>query len=450
MSTPRSKSHFVPHEVAESHQSAQPYGPVVLARLRPLFLAMLFLLFALMIGMSVLVFLRPGSLDFILSSPDSSDHLTNSLAVAPWSSSLPAGYQILDGTLYRQAELGYEMMMQVDVATVVFLETSDPGVVYSKDRYRVYRNEKVIEGADVSTFMLYEDQQQPNHHSAHISYDNRQVYFDTDTLSGANPTTFTAKGDYFSDDDQLWYAQVELVDADAASFTPLSLGYAKDATNVYYGTTRIPGADATTIVVLGGKEYDDISAQYGVYAKDAIRVYIGTEVLAGADAGTFVHLRHHYAKDAARVYYDGQPILGADTDTFEVLGADSYNEIYARDEFAVYERDQILVGVDPATFEIVGACEVSLQTEVPDVQYIKDATSVWCGTSKLPQVRPHKFSIMGRVLVVEQNDLGPTRGYVLARDDVHVYCGPQHIEGAKPLKFSEDELQICGEDLLSE
>jgi hypothetical protein len=138
--------------------------------------------------------------------------------------------------------------------------------------------------------------------------------------------------------------------ADSNGFQVVQSVYAKDAKQVYYGSSVLSGADAATFQGLG-----DAS---GEFTKDARRVYRRGEPVEGWDAATIQLLDFSYAKDRKHAYFrlesSNAPLIlaGADARTFEVIGPSSKGFGYAKDAKQVYYGAEAIPGADPATFVV--------------------------------------------------------------------------------------------------
>ena len=224
----------------------------------------------------------------------------------------------------------------------------------ARDAEHVYSWGAMIEGADPDTFQRTE--------LAHVGRDKKDFFYfgkalhvrdvasfrilqDADACSRQRERCIWArdKFDYYVD------AQAKPI-AHSESFQVIQSVYAKDNKNVYFGSSVLKGADATTFQGLGGES--------GEFTKDARRVYFHGEVLEGCDAGTFQLLGYRYAKDQRNAFFlyesASAPLVlpGSDARTFQVIGPSSGGFGYAKDARQVYYAANVVVGADPATFVV--------------------------------------------------------------------------------------------------
>ena len=149
---------------------------------------------------------------------------------------------------------------------------------YATDGFGVYRNDKLIPGADANTFKVISNA------DSDYALDAHNVYYGGEVLSGANPATFGVLGgsSYFKDDHSVYYQGVA-IPADSASFKPITTDCVCDL-----------GVDKNT-------------------------VYYGGVSIVGSDPATFGELSNGYFSDANAVYFNGQKVVGADVSSFVVL-----------------------------------------------------------------------------------------------------------------------------------
>lgn len=182
--------------------------------------------------------------------------------------------------------------------------TEDPDAMYGA--YAIAK----IEGADVATFALVEDEKGQSY-NAEYARDKNHVYYGTISISNADPASFVS---FYTD-----YTN--------GGFSSL----AKDAHHVYFGGALVTEADPGSFRILG--ETDD----HGAYAVDKTHVFITVTVevpdtytytsqikmIPHADPVTFVWLDGNYTKDKNQVYYDVRDhtrvVAGADPGSFSVI-----------------------------------------------------------------------------------------------------------------------------------
>ncbi|MBV7483429.1 DKNYY domain-containing protein [Bordetella sp. BOR01] len=186
----------------------------------------------------------------------------------------------------------------------------------------------------------------PDMRACYYSHDGKQVYFAGEPLTrrngqplGADPASFRWLGGRWLCDDLHVYGQGQVGEgnakrfwyivegADRASFTPLNLGYAKDALRAYYitnKTLRTKSPAAFEIVPEVRLNFRDASldplVDTSAFARDAEYVYFYGVRLRGADPAGFRVVGDGYSTDGQGVWYheDKLRIEGADAATFRV------------------------------------------------------------------------------------------------------------------------------------
>lgn len=209
------------------------------------------------------------------------------------------------------------------------------------------KNEKVVDGADVASFVPYDNG---------YGVDKNSVYYIGKKIDGADPTSFKALPQHIAGDTS-------------------DSGYGADKNTVYYDGEKIAGADASSFKVLPSLHMGDIN-EYGV---DKNNVYYFGEKVEGVDVASFVYLGGVFAKDKSNVYvYDSRngivKIDDAQTDSFKLLTFQGTGEIeklvtdgvvkewassYGADAFNVYYKhpfDDVIVvsAADQFSFKVTG------------------------------------------------------------------------------------------------
>ncbi len=265
------------------------------------------------------------------------------------------GFTILQQQGYaKNAESVFHGSRKLDGADATTFELLDQSSGLAKDAKRVYLSGAVIAGADPATFALTGVE--------YLGRDNKDYYLGTAPLHVRDMSTFkTVKDNTFCSQDRdhcIWawnkfdyYVGTQATPmADSNTFQVIQSSYAKDAKQVYFGSTVLAGADVASFQGIGGES--------GEFAKDAKHVYWNGEVVEGSDAKTFQLLKYRYAKDSKQAYFcyaSGSPPLilaGSDAKTFEVIGPSTQGFGYAKDAKYVYQGANVITGADPATFVV--------------------------------------------------------------------------------------------------
>ncbi|MVM33097.1 hypothetical protein GO755_23855 [Spirosoma sp. HMF4905] len=192
----------------------------------------------------------------------------------------PATFEYLSGAYSRDKNNGYSRNVLIstdgphfkvipnvnDTPTNVTAE----GAPYVRDRYKVYKDTFIIEGADPASFVFV-----PMFNGNYLTHDNRRVYFQDKPIEGADGGTFRKVSDFnFCDKHSAWglvlgqythWAPVEKVDV--ATFSGAGQYYSKDKQRVYFSDHTVKGADPATFketTYLQAKDkYRTYSSGYG-------------------------------------------------------------------------------------------------------------------------------------------------------------------------------------------
>lgn len=354
---------------------------------------------------------------------------------------------------------------------------------YSKDKNHVYWDDNIIEGADPTTFIVYEGEKKYSKNA--ISFDSRtpggeylaedknyrymreikvetkdggdlknlnqfysvdgkNVYYQAKKIEEADLISFQAlNGKYAKDKNYVYMEGKKNTTADTNSFQVLSEAYAKDKKYVYREYIVVEGADPNTFVVF--------NSPWNRYAKDKNRVYCDGKdnFYKGADPVSFEHLMYIYSKDKNKVYYNcNNTIEGADPQSFKAL-----TEEFATDKNYAYYNDGIIAGADSNTFEVVDK----------EYKVTKDKNNVYIYGKAYPDIDADTFKYLGFNYCLDQNNVyeegrkiegSDTNSfkvldYGYTKDKNHVFCRQtgvceQIIKDADPSTFillTEEELK---------
>ncbi len=132
---------------------------------------------------------------------------------------------------------------------------------FAKNKNKVFRNAKELQGADPASFELLEERNEVKY-----SKDKNHVYYINQIIAGADPASFEIiSREYTKDKNHVYYLADQLEDADPASFEVVSKIYGKDKNNVYLEQYKVRGADPETFEVTKKERV----------AKDANAYYLG-------------------------------------------------------------------------------------------------------------------------------------------------------------------------------
>jgi hypothetical protein len=144
--------------------------------------------------------------------------------------------------------------------------------------------------------------------------------------------------------DEVFFRNVKVTGADAATFRWIGDGYGKDKDHAYFAWDTVNGADTASFKVLG----DSV-------AKDSKSVYSQAEHCESCDAQSFRSEAEQWYTDKNAAYFGQglQRIPGIDQQSFKV-----FNATYAKDRQTVLAQAYKVVGADPETFKLQ-SCEGS-------------------------------------------------------------------------------------------
>ncbi len=213
--------------------------------------------------------------------------------------------------------------------------------LYIKDEYNVYFREftdefasdiKVVEGADVSEFVIIDTKSYPSRYGK----DDNNLYYRGEIVTDEDKVAnFLSK--YGPDAEPFNMPD----NADPETFEFLGFQYSKDKDNVYHHN-RIISNNTEEAEYLGGN-----------YVSDGKNIFIRGYATNNFDFQSFEHLKYEFAKDKNGVYRNAIVIDGADPETIEVI-----NKWYLKDDknyyFVEYNDDNFsFQDIDYNSFVIV-------------------------------------------------------------------------------------------------
>ena len=326
----------------------------------------------------------------------------------------------------------------------IILEGSDPDTFevlkdgYAKDKNFVYRQIVKINNANPDTFRLI------TCFNSNCYYkDKNFVYYNGEKIENADPGTFEILDtEYFAKDKNSAYLGRRIIDKDVDSKTFKVLGcnftadcYSGDAKNVYYGPTKINGADPASFKILTKNNTREIY----YYAKDKKNLYNFGEIeKIDADIDTIEIIDRFYKKDKNYVYYENKKMEQSDSKTFVVLNRgfskdknnvyyygkklliNSKNAVfsdrdYVRDEKYIYYGSQMLENVDIASFVLL------------EEKYSRDKNNIYYAGRKLNNPDLATFE------VIKKDESGNNGEY--AKDKNSVYYNEKRLSGSDPKTF---------------
>ncbi|MES2773318.1 MAG: DKNYY domain-containing protein [Bacteroidota bacterium] len=139
------------------------------------------------------------------------------------------------------------------------------GVMYARDRQKVYSGDRVLDSADAATFAFL-----PMFNGNYLTYDRTNVYIHDRPLQGADGASFKRETEFhFKDKNAIWVLSlgretkwIKMTDADLATFTGLKRFYAKDKSHVYYEDGIVEGADIASFEETENHQAKDKNGSY--------------------------------------------------------------------------------------------------------------------------------------------------------------------------------------------
>lgn len=404
-------------------------------------------------------------------------------------------FEIVDEDYARDKDFYYFHASRIPVLDYQSFHVVIPGSYYAKDRIGYYYANSQFIPVDPQNFVVLG----PN-----IAKDSRYIYdsgFASDNILIKNNVTDIANfrhlgGGYYTDSAHIYFNETKsnglvsgfyTLNADLASFHVIADGFAEDANKyfmratfngqktgplkifnsnyfsigdkVYFRSSPVTNADASTFIVHGEYNGYDSTAVYSSntrYVTDTSNIQeyefngftVGNIYISGGsygfviDPATFVYLGGNFYKDASNVYYAGINVTansGADPSTFKYLGytingylfstysfvskddtkvfygptlksymdSASYqllSHFFAKDSKAVYyaESGSVVTSADPGTFEAVKG------------NFGKDAVNGYYKTNSFTLTDPSSFQVLNTDY---------------AKDSTQVYYGISPVAG---------------------
>lgn len=239
-------------------------------------------------------------------------------------------------------------------------------VFYNSSRLNHLETDRiqVVEGADVSSFRLFDPN---NDHPNHMGYakDAEHVYYLGKQIKEADLQTFKiAQGGYAHDDHFVYHLGIKVDGSSGSTFKEIDYMYSCDENQVYFYGQIIPNMKGKTFALIG---------QSGL-GSDGRYVCYGATILENADPDTFVNLGCGYEKDANQVYFRGYIMPEFDPQTFETIEWG-----YVKDKNGVYCDNGLIPGANPAKFVTLGK------------KYGKDEEHVYYLRTRLDDCLPASF-----------------------------------------------------------
>ncbi|MDP8202856.1 MAG: DKNYY domain-containing protein [Candidatus Tenebribacter burtonii] len=192
---------------------------------------------------------------------------------------------------------------------------------YAIDKFRVYYGSEVISNADPSTFKLL---------SLLYSKDENHVFYKGKSIPDADPATFKLISVYLARDKKHIYFDAEIISDNPTTFRIINETYAADIENVWFGYNFLVKPTLHVLLVEYPSDFEVISE---FYSKDSENIYFRDSKIESVNVKHFQLLGGFWSKDDQHIFLFDKVCEEADYKTFEVV-ADG-----ARDKNRVYDKN---------------------------------------------------------------------------------------------------------------
>ncbi|MBC7450357.1 MAG: DKNYY domain-containing protein [Cytophagales bacterium] len=207
------------------------------------------------------------------------------------------------------------------------------------------------------------------------------------TLDGIDiQTVEILSRNHLKDKSQVYFKSSKIKNADASSFRMLCSNndyFARDKNMIYYENNSFENLDIHSVTFLGDTCGSVLKDKHHVYSirMEAIKNGIISPI-KNADPETYQVLTDLYGKDNIIVYYKGLPIADADANTFTLIG-----EYYAKDIHTIYYQGLQVRSVDAITFQLIDGGG-----------YTKDRNNVYYGLDAVMDKDQQVLYYVGKVV----------------------------------------------------
>ena len=244
-------------------------------------------------------------------------YLTKKQTISTAENALPASFVSIGNGYAKDSVHGFRAYIAFNVKDIATLKSINS--VFVKDDVQAYFNLKPVAGSDGKSFEVIDNSYAKD--TAHIYYYAQPG----EVKSGiyvlpCNRSAFKVLDyPYSKDDVTVFYENIKMNGAHAATFTVLQNGFSKDKNAVYFEAQKIAGADASSFMVF--KE-NELYTENFYYAKDNTSIFWENKKLADANIANFKVLGMGYGSDGKHVFYKTNIIKNADPDSFKVYPHD--------------------------------------------------------------------------------------------------------------------------------
>ncbi|MCX6799851.1 MAG: DKNYY domain-containing protein, partial [Candidatus Falkowbacteria bacterium] len=188
--------------------------------------------------------------------------------------------------------------------------------------------------------------------NADYSIKNNQVYYQDKALANANPAKFMIVSEKYSSDGVLVFHEDKLIEGvDVKTFNVLpGTEYASDINFIYH--PQYPdGTIGKIALIKNSADKPEIIGR--TFARYQNKVYCGSYELAGADAASFQSMSQFYAKDSQKVYSADCVILDGLNASSAALIKEMEKQAYIKDAQSVFFLSKKIEGADPSSFTVL-------------------------------------------------------------------------------------------------
>lgn len=197
---------------------------------------------------------------------------------------------------------------------------------YSKDKFQVYFDGEIVQGADSKTFEVIDYAK---------GQDSKSLFYGKSRIN--SPNTFKELSDGYSIDSvSVYYKWALINEAKPSSFQIINQYWARDDSSVFLEGQKQDSINDKTFKHIQGK-----------YAKDEKYVYHLSSIVNMANPKTVESLDYwQWIKDDKSYFFEGKRINEIDYSTFRILEND-----YSIDKNRVYFRLKPIDNIDVKTFK---------------------------------------------------------------------------------------------------
>lgn len=188
-------------------------------------------------------------------------------------------YKEIDGKIYYNWSSGATMKMEnklvkdADATSFQSIKNKEK-IALGKDKYHVFKEDKIIENADPKTFELIKERFWKDKNRVYFL----KVYGNDCVINNADPESFIILKDFWvKDKNNAFYIFDKLKKVDLQTFTPIDKDWAKDNQRFYFQHLQVEGLDYKTAKILSP-----------YYIKDSKNVFFQNKNVNGANPKTFV------------------------------------------------------------------------------------------------------------------------------------------------------------------